>query len=102
MRCKLVAAGEGPGPREVDCYDTVREAGCGLGLVTPHPLARPDSLMGGWSGLMPPHPCSCCQLADLLSGWLSLQVGEAVISHGAFPDFGETARKTYSPQRHYP
>lgn len=44
---------------------------------------------------------SCCQLANLLagfSGWLSLQVGEAVLSHGAFPDIGEGAKKTQGPR----
>lgn len=46
---------------------------------------------------------SCCQLVNLLAsfpGWLSLQVGEAELSHGAFPNIGETARNTHSPLKH--
>lgn len=62
----------------------------------------PRTMLGDWSGLIQPHPWSHCQLAHLLAsflGWLFLQVGEAMLSHGAFPDNGETARKTQSPQR---
>lgn len=57
-------------------------------------------MLGGWSGLMQPHPKSSCQLANLLAsfaGWFPLPVGEASISHGAFPVIAETARKTSSP-----
>lgn len=52
---------------------------------------------GGWSELTQAQPQSSCQLANLLAGfpgWLSLQVAEAVLSLGAFPDIGEGAKKT--------
>ena len=57
---------------------------------------------GGWSELTQAQPQSSCQLANLLAGfpgWLSLQVAEAVLILGAFPDIGEGAKKTRSPQR---
>lgn len=57
---------------------------------------------GGCSELTQAQPRSSCQLANLLAGfpgWLSLQVGEAVLILGAFPDIGEGAKKTCGPQR---
>lgn len=57
---------------------------------------------GGWSELTQAQPQSSCQLANLLAGfpgWLSLQVAEAVLILGAFPDIREGAKKTRGPQR---
>lgn len=81
----------------VDCYDAFRGhwvwAGHGLARLIPG-NRRPWHSVGDWSGLTQPRPWSHCQLANLLAsflGWLFLQVGEALLSPGAFPDNGEAA-----------
>ena len=60
---------------------------------------------GGCSELAKAQPRSSRQLANLLAGfpgWLSLQVGEAVLILGAFPDIGMGTKKTRGPQRRCP